>query len=202
MEIAVILVTAVLTENFVLSKFLGICPFLGVSKRVSTAFGMSAAVLFVMTLAGAITWTVSRFLLDVDWNGDGQGGDLSYLQTIAYILVIASLVQLVEMAIRKMSPSLYQALGIFLPLITTNCAVLGLAVLNQQRGYGFLEAIVNAIGAALGFGLALLLFAGLRERLELSKVPPVFRGTAMALITAGILSLAFMGFSGLVTAGH
>lgn len=202
MEIAVIILTAVLTENFVLSKFLGICPFLGVSKRVSTAFGMSAAVLFVMTLAGAITWAVSRWLLQADWNGDGQPGDLAFLQTIAFILVIASLVQLTEMAIKKMSPSLYQSLGIFLPLITTNCAVLGLAVLNQQRAYGFLDSIVNAVGAALGFGLALILFAGLRERLELANVPKSFRGAALALITAGILSLAFMGFSGLTSAGQ
>ena len=199
MEIAVIVVTAVLTENFVLSKFLGICPFLGVSKRVSTAFGMSAAVLFVMTLAAAITWLVNNYLLMADWNGDGEGGDLAFLQTIAFILVIASLVQLVEMTIEKVSESLYQALGIFLPLITTNCAVLGLAVLNMQRGYGFLEAMVNAVGGAVGFGLALMLFAGLRERLELAKVPKVFRGAALALITAGILSLAFMGFSGLVS---
>ena len=202
MELAVIVVTAVLTENFVLSKFLGICPFLGVSKRVSTAFGMSAAVLFVMTLAGAITWAVSRWLLQADWNGDGVVGDLAFLQTIAFILVIASLVQLTEMAIKKMSPSLYQSLGIFLPLITTNCAVLGLAVLNQQRSYGFLESMVNALGAALGFGLALILFAGLRERLELADVPKSFQGAALALITAGILSLAFMGFSGLVSAGQ
>lgn len=199
-ELAVIVITAVLTENFVLSKFLGICPFLGVSKRVSTAFGMSAAVLFVMTLAGAITWVVSRYILQVDWDGDGQGGDLAYLQTIAFILVIASLVQLTEMAIQKLSPVLYDALGIFLPLITTNCAVLGLAVLNVQKEYGFLEAMVNALGAAVGFAIALLLFAGLRERLELAKVPKSFRGAALALITAGILSLAFMGFSGLDSA--
>lgn len=198
MEFVVIVLTAVLTENFVLSKFLGICPFLGVSKRVSTAFGMAAAVVFVITLAAAITWLISRYILNADWNGDGQAGDLVYLQTIAFILVIAALVQLVEMAIQKLSPVLYQALGIYLPLITTNCAVLGLAVLNDQRGYGFLEALVNGFAAAVGFGLALILFAGLRERLELAKVPKSFRGTAMALITAGILSLAFMGFSGLV----
>jgi len=203
MELIVIVIAAILTENFVLSKFLGICPFLGVSKRVSTAFGMSAAVLFVMSLASAITWGVSRFVLQPDWNGDGVAGDLAYLETIAFILVIASLVQLTEMAIQKLSPILYEALGIFLPLITTNCAVLGLAILNQQRAaaspdYGFLSAMVNALGAAVGFGLALILFAGLRERLELAKVPPSFRGAALALVTAGILSLAFMGFAGLV----
>ncbi len=198
MELVVIVLTAVLTENFVLSKFLGICPFLGVSKRVSTAFGMAAAVVFVITLAAAITWLVSHYVLTADLNGDGQAGDLIYLQTIAFILVIAALVQLVEMAIQKLSPVLYQGLGIFLPLITTNCAVLGLAVLNDQRQYGFLEALVNGLAAAVGFGLALILFAGLRERLELAKVPRSFRGAAMALVTAGILSLAFMGFSGLV----
>ena len=198
MELVVIVLTAVLTENFVLSKFLGICPFLGVSKRVSTAFGMSAAVLFVMTLAAAITWAVSRWILRADWNGDGQTGDLLYLQTIAFILVIASLVQLTEMAIQKLSPVLYQALGIYLPLMTTNCAVLGLAVLNDLREFGFHEALVNGVAAAVGFGLALMLFAGLRERLELAKVPKSFRDAALALVTAGILSLAFMGFSGLV----
>ncbi len=202
MKIVVIVLAAVLTENFVLSKFLGICPFLGVSKRVSTAFGMSAAVLFVVTMAGAITWAVSRWILGADWNGDGQTGDLAFLQTIAFILVIASLVQLTEMAIQKLSPSLYQSLGIFLPLITTNCAVLGLALLNIQRieelGWSFLDCMVNAVGAAIGFGLVLILFAGLRERLELAKVPESYRGAAVALITAGILSLAFMGFSGLV----
>jgi electron transport complex protein RnfA len=202
MQLVVIVLTAVLTENFVLSKFLGICPFLGVSKRVSTAFGMSAAVLFVMTMAGAITFAVSRWILQADWNGDGVAGDLAFLQTIAFILVIASLVQLTEMAIQKLSPALYSSLGIFLPLITTNCAVLGLAVLNIQRidsqGYGFLDCMVNAVGGAIGFGLALMLFAGLRERLEFAKVPRSFRGAAVALITAGILSLAFMGFSGLV----
>jgi electron transport complex protein RnfA len=198
MDLVVIVITAILTENFVLSKFLGICPFLGVSKRVSTAIGMSFAVLFVMTLAAAITWGVSRWILQRDWNGDGLTGDLAYLQTIAFILVIASLVQLTEMAIQKLSPVLYQALGIYLPLITTNCAVLGLAVLNIQREFGFLDALVNGLSAAVGFGLALILFAGLRERLELAKVPKSFRGAALALVTAGILSLAFMGFSGLV----
>jgi len=202
MELAVIVVAAVLTENFVLSKFLGICPFLGVSKRVSTAFGMAAAVLFVLTLASALTWLASRFLLQLDWNGDGVGGDLAFLQTIVFILVIAALVQLTEMAIQKLSEPLYLALGIYLPLITTNCAVLGLAVLNEERGYGFLASLLNAVGAALGFGLVLLLFAGLRERLERSRVPAAFRGVPIALITAGILSLAFMGFSGLVSAGH
>jgi electron transport complex protein RnfA len=163
---------------------------------------MAAAVLFVLALASAMTWLLAKYILDADWNGDGQPGDLSFLQTIGFILVIAALVQLVEMAIKKMSPTLYQSLGIYLPLITTNCAVLGLAVLNMQRGYTFLESLLNAVGASLGFGLALILFAGLRERLELSDVPKVFRGTALALITAGILSLAFMGFSGLVTAGN
>jgi len=190
MEIIVIIVTAIFTENFVLSRFLGICPFLGVSKRLETAFGMSMAVLFVMTMAAAITWLVSYYIL--------KPYSIEYLQTIAFILVIASLVQLTEMTIQKLSPSLYQALGIYLPLITTNCAVLGLAVLNQNRNYSFIESIINGFSSAVGFGLALLIFAGIRERLELSNIPVSFRGVSIALITAGILSLAFMGFTGLV----
>lgn len=192
MELLVIILLAMLTENFVLAKFLGICPFLGVSKRLSTAFGMAAAVLFVMVVASLLTWTIQEFVL--------VRFGVEYLQTIAFILVIASTVQLTEMAIQKLSPVLYQALGIFLPLITTNCAVLGLAVLNIQRGYGLLEVLVNALGAAAGFALALLLFAGLREKLELRNVPEAFQGPAIALVTAGILSLAFMGFAGLAPA--
>ncbi|MCP4675844.1 MAG: RnfABCDGE type electron transport complex subunit A, partial [Deltaproteobacteria bacterium] len=168
------------------------CPFLGVSKRVSTAMGMAMAVLFVMLVASVITYVVQTYLL-VPYG-------VEYLQTIAFILVIASTVQLTEMAVQKLSPTLYQGLGIFLPLITTNCAVLGLAVLNIQRQYGLLEVIFNAIGAAAGFAIALLLFAGLREKMETMDIPEVFKGPAIALITAGILSLAFMGFSGLAPA--
>jgi electron transport complex protein RnfA len=189
MELVFIVLVAMLTENFVLAKFLGICPFLGVSKRISTAIGMSMAVLFVMLVASVITYTVHTYLL--------APNQIEYLQTIAFILVIASTVQLTEMAVQKLSPALYQALGIFLPLITTNCAVLGLAVLNIQREYSLIQVIANAVGAALGFSLALLLFAGLREKMETLSIPAPFRGAAIALVTASILSLAFMGFSGL-----
>ena len=189
MSVVIIVIMAMLTENFVLSKFLGICPFLGVSKRISTATGMSMAVLFVMLVASVITYTLQRFVL--------VPLEVTYLQTIVFILVIASTVQLTEMAVQKLSPTLYQALGIFLPLITTNCAVLGLAVLNIQRNYSLMEVIFHSIGAAGGFAIALLLFAGIREKLDRAEVPDVFKGAAVALITAGILSLAFMGFSGL-----
>lgn len=189
-ELILILISAIFVNNFVLARFLGICPFLGVSKKVETALGMGMAVTFVMTVAAVVTWLIQYFIL-IPFN-------IEYLQTIAFILVIASLVQLVEMVIQKVSPVLYQSLGIFLPLITTNCAVLGLAVLNIQKGYSFLESIVFAIGAALGFTLAMVLFAGLRERIDICPVPKSFRGTAIALVTAGLLSLAFMGFAGLV----
>ncbi|ORJ57441.1 electron transport complex subunit RsxA [Geothermobacter hydrogeniphilus] len=189
-ELILILISAIFVNNFVLARFLGICPFLGVSKKVETALGMGMAVTFVMTVAAVVTWLIQYFIL-IPFN-------IEYLQTIAFILVIASLVQLVEMVIQKVSPVLYQSLGIFLPLITTNCAVLGLAVLNIQKGYSFLESVVFAIGAALGFTLAMVLFAGLRERIDLCPVPKSFRGTAIALVTAGLLSLAFMGFAGLV----
>ena len=189
MDLLLIVLMAMLTENFVLAKFLGICPFLGVSKRMSTALGMSMAVLFVMLVASILTFTINKYLL-VPYK-------IEYLQTITFILVIASAVQLTEMAIQKLSPSLYQALGIFLPLITTNCAVLGLAVLNIQRDYGLIEVIFNSVGAALGFALALILFSGLREKMETVHIPPAFKGASIAFVTAGILSLAFMGFSGL-----
>lgn len=189
-ELGLLFVASVLVNNFVLSRFLGICPFLGVSKKIETAVGMGLAVVFVMTVASVVTWLVQHYLL--------EPLQLGYLQTIAFILVIASLVQLVEMVIQYASPALYQALGIFLPLITTNCAVLGLAVLNIQQDYSLVEAIVFSVGASLGFTLALVLFSGIREQLELADVPGAFRGTAVALVTAGMLSLAFMGFAGLV----
>ena len=182
-------VSAVLVNNFVLSRFLGICPFLGVSKRIETALGMGMAVIFVMTVAGVVTWCLQYFVL-VPFG-------VTYLQTIVFILVIAALVQLVEMVMQKVSPTLYQALGIYLPLITTNCAILGLAVLNVQKGYEFLPMLVFSVSAGIGFTLALVLLAGLRERLEFADVPTPLRGTAIALITAGLLSLAFMGFAGL-----
>jgi electron transport complex protein RnfA len=192
MSILVIVLMAMLTENFVLSKFLGICPFLGVSKRMSTALGMAMALLFVMLVASTLTYFLQVYAL--------VPLGVEYLQTIVFILVIASTVQLTEMAIQKLSPGLYQALGIFLPLITTNCAVLGVAVLNIQRDYSLIEVLANSAAAAVGFAIALLLFAGIRERLERAGIPEAFRGPSIALITAGILSLAFMGFSGLAPA--
>ena len=189
-HILLIIISAILVNNFVLARFLGICPYLGVSKRLESAVGMGAAVIFVMTLASIVAWVIQYYLL-VPLN-------LEYLQIITFILVIAALVQLVEMVIQKTSPVLYQALGIYLPLITTNCIVLGVAVLITQKGFNLLETIIYSFGASAGFLLALVLFSGIRERLELSDIPWAFRGTTIALITAGILSLSFMGFSGLV----
>jgi electron transport complex protein RnfA len=189
-KLVLIIVGAVLVNNFVLHRFLGICPFLGVSRRVKTAIGMSGAVLFVMTMASVVTWLIYNYVL--------VRFGLVYLQTVSFILVIASLVQLVELALQKLSPALYKALGIFLPLITTNCAVLGVSVLNIQKEYTLLETTIFGFGAALGFGLAMLLFSGLRERMDLCDTPLSFRGTAIGLVTAGLLSLAFMGFTGIV----
>lgn len=189
MNLFSIFVGAILVNNFVLAKFLGICPFLGVSKKVETALGMGIAVTFVMTLASVITYLVQIAIL----NRFG----LEYLQTIAFILVIAALVQFVEMFLKKSSPGLYEALGVYLPLITTNCAVLGLAILNIQSKYNLIQTIVNSLGAAIGFTLAIVLFAGIRERLELADVPESLKGFPIALITAGLMSIAFMGFSGL-----
>ncbi|MDP8222627.1 MAG: electron transport complex subunit RsxA [Candidatus Lernaella stagnicola] len=182
-------VSAVLVNNFVLSRFLGICPFLGVSKRIETALGMGMAVIFVMTVAGVVTWSLHSLVL--------KPFSVEYLQTIVFILVIAALVQFVEMVMQKVSPVLYQALGIYLPLITTNCAILGLAVLNVQKETPFLEMLVFSVAAGVGFTLALVLLAGIRERLEFADVPDSMRGTAIVLIAAGLLSLAFMGFAGL-----
>jgi len=189
-KLLLIIISAVLVNNYVLLRFLGLCPFLGVSRRFQTAAGMSGAVVFVMTMASVATWLIYRFVL--------APFNLVYLQTVTFILVIASLVQLVELALQKLSPALYKALGIYLPLITTNCAVLGVAVLNIQKEYSLLETTVFGFGAAVGFGLAMILFSGLRERIDLCDTPLPFRGTAIALITAGLLSLAFMGFTGLV----
>jgi electron transport complex protein RnfA len=190
MELLLLAINAMLIGNLILSKFLGICPFLGVSRRLSTALGMSMAVLFVMVLASTVTWVLFYTLL--------KPLGLEYLRTILFILVIASLVQLVEMVMQKLSPALYEALGIYLPLITTNCAILGVAIDSIEKGYGFLHMIVYAFFGAVGFALALLLFAGIRERLETADMPKSFQGAASSLIVAGILSLAFMGFSGLV----
>ena len=188
MEYILIFISAIFVNNIVLSQFLGICPFLGVSKKVDTALGMSAAVDFVLTLATVVTWLVQKLVLDAF--------GLQYLQTIAFILVIASLVQMVEIVMKKVSPALYQALGIFLPLITTNCAVLGVAILVIQKDYSLVESIIYAFSTAIGFGLALTVFAGIREQLELVNVPKGMRGVAITMVTAGLLSLAFMGFSG------
>ena len=184
-----IIIAAIFVNNFVLSRFLGICPFIGVSKQLDSAIGMGAAVIFVMTLATLGSWSVYNLLL-VPMN-------LGYLRTIAFILIIASLVQLVEMILQKFSPSLYRALGIFLPLITTNCAILGVAVLNIDEKYSLGYSMVNAIAAGIGFTLALILMAGLRQRLELADVPPALRGKPMAFLIAGIMSIAFLGFAGL-----
>ncbi len=189
-EFILIFVSAVLVNNFVLRRFLGICPFLGVSRRVSTALGMSFAVIFVMTMASVVTWIVQTVAL--------IPLGIGYLQTIAFILIIAALVQLVELALQKLSPPLYKALGIYLPLITTNCAVLGVAVLNIQKEYDLARTTIFGFGASVGFAVAILLFAGLRERIELANTPRALKGTAIALVTAGLLSLAFMGFTGLV----
>jgi electron transport complex protein RnfA len=184
-----IIIGSILINNVIFARFLGICPFMGVSKKVESSIGMGMAVTFVMTLASAVTFLVYKFLL-APYN-------LQYLQTIAFILIIASLVQFVEMAIEKLSPSLYKALGVFLPLITTNCAVLGIAILNIQEGYNFIETTVNGFSAALGFTVALILLAGTRERLEYANVPKSFRGISIAFVSAGILAMAFMGFSGI-----
>ena len=186
-----ILVGSLLVNNFVMNKFLGICPFLGVFKKFDTALGMGLAVTFVMTLASFVSWLVEHFLL--------MPLDLTYLRTIAFILVIAVLVQVVEMALKKMSPSLYQALGVYLPLITTNCAVLGVAILNSDNGYNLLESTVSGCCAALGFTLAMVLFACIRERLALSRMPKWMDGFPGALITAGLMAVAFAGFGGLIS---
>ena len=201
MKILLIFISAIFVNNIVLSQFLGVCPFLGVSKKVNTAVGMTAAVTFVMAIATLVTFLLQKYVL-VPFN-------LVFLQTVSFILVIASLVQMVEIIIKKISPSLYQALGIFLPLITTNCVVLGVAiqVVTNEYNFGFAEgarmlglgeAMLFSIATAIGYGLTLILFAGIREQLELSNVPKSFKGVPIALLTAGIMALAFMGFSGLV----
>ena len=199
MEYILIIISAVFVNNILLAQFLGVCPFLGVSNKVSTAVGMSGAVCFVMAVATLVTYLVQNYLL--------VPLEIQFMQTITFILVIAALVQMVEIILKKISPSLYQALGIFLPLITTNCAVLGVAILVVSKEFTFggephmlnlAQSVVYAIASALGFGLAMTLFAGLREQLDLNNVPKAMKGNPIALITAGILAMAFMGFSGLV----
>ncbi len=184
-----ILLTGILTDNFILSKFLGICPFLGVSKKVNTAAGMSAAVIFVMVLATAVTYPINTLL---------EKNDMEYLQTIVFILVIAALVQLVEIILKKYMVSLYNALGIYLPLITTNCAVLGVVLLNIEKGYTFGESIVSSLGAGVGFMVAMIMFAGVRERLEGADIPKSLQGLPITLVSASLVSMSFLGFTGLV----
>jgi electron transport complex protein RnfA len=188
MEYILIFITAIFVNNVVLSQFLGICPFLGVSKKVETATGMGAAVAFVLIIATIVTYLIQKFVLDAF--------GLQYLQTIAFILVIAALVQMVEIVLKKVSPALYQALGVFLPLITTNCCILGVAILVIQNDYDLLTGIVYAFATAIGFALAMILFAGIREQLSLVNVPKGMEGMSIALVTAGLLAMAFMGFSG------
>ena len=184
-----ILIAAILSENFILVKFYGICPFMGVSKKIDTALGMGMAVTFVMALASAACWAVDTFIL--------RTLGLEYMQTVAFILVIASIVQVVEMFLKKSVPALYKALGIFLPLITTNCAVLGVALVNGQKGYDFLQSVLNGACGGLGFTVAIVLFASIRERVDKAESPVSFKGYPLTLVAAGLLALAFMGFSGL-----
>ena len=188
--IITILISTILVNNYIFAKFLGICPFLGVSSKTETATGMGVAVTFVVVIASAVTWLLQHFVLNVF--------GLEYLQTIVFILVIASLVQFVEMFIKKSSPSLYSAMGVFLPLITTNCMVLGVTVLNIQSDFNLFEAIINGLGASLGFTLALLLLSALRERMEIMPIPKPLQGVPIAVISAGLMAIAFMGFQGLV----
>lgn len=184
-----ILLTGILTENFVLAKFLGICPFLGVSKKLSTATGMSAAVIFVMVLSTAVTYPINLLLVK---------NDMAYLQTIVFILVIAALVQLVEIILKKYMPPLYNSLGIYLPLITTNCAVLGVVLLNIDKSYNFMQSVVNSLGAGLGFMLAMIMFAGVRERLESCDIPKSLKGLPITLVAASLVSVSFLGFTGII----
>ncbi|MCP4552285.1 MAG: electron transport complex subunit RsxA [Bacteroidetes bacterium] len=190
MEYFIIIISAIFVSNIVLNQFLGICPFIGVSGKVSTSIGMSGAVLFVLTIATMVTWLIQIYIL-IPFG-------ITFLQTIFFILVIAALVQMVELILKKVSPPLYQALGIFLPLITTNCAVLGVAIQAHSKNFNLMESVVFAIASAIGFGLAMVIFAGMREHLDLMKVPAGMKGVPIALVTAGILAMAFMGFSGLV----
>ncbi len=185
-----IFIVAIFIENFVLNQILGICPFVGVSNKIDSAVGMGLAVTFVMVLAGVVTWSIQEFFL--------TPFRLEYLQTLSFILVIAALVQFVEMVIRKTVPTLYQALGVYLPLITTNCAVLGVALLNVKKNYNLVESAVNSLGGGLGFFFALILMAGIRERLEVADIPLAMRGAPITFITAGLLAIAFYGFAGLV----
>jgi electron transport complex protein RnfA len=190
MEYVLIIISAVFVNNIVLAQFLGVCPFIGVSNKVTTAIGMTGAVTFVMVIATLVTYMIQKYIL--------VRLDIMFMQTVTFILVIASLVQLVEIILKKISPSLYQALGIFLPLITTNCAVLGVAILAVQKDYNLAESVVFAAANAIGFGLALVTFSGLREQLDLMNIPKPMRGVPIAFVVAGLLAMAFMGFAGIV----
>ncbi len=189
-KLIIILLSAVFINNYVLSRFLGICPFLGVSKKLNSATGMSLAVIFVMMIATAVTWPIQMYLLNPN--------DLGYLQTIVFILVIAALVQLVEIVLKRYIPSLHKSLGVYLPLITTNCAVLGVTILNIDEGYTFVEAMVNSLGSGLGFFLAMVMFSGVRSKLEGADIPKAFQGLPITLVAASITSLSFMGFGGVI----
>jgi len=189
-EMIIIIISAVLINNIILSQFLGVCPFLGVSKKLSSAIGMGVAVIFVLTLSSLITWLVQFFVL--------EKLEIGYLRTIAFILVIAALVQFVEMVMKKNTPDLYKALGVYLPLITTNCAVLGVAIINIQKSYTIMQTFANSLGNGIGFTLALILFAGIRERLEDADIPKSLNGLPIALITAALMSISFLGFTGLL----
>lgn len=189
-EFLIIIISAVLINNIVLSQFLGICPFLGVSKKLSSSLGMGGAVSFVLVLSGAITWVVQQYVL-IPFK-------IGYMQTVAFILIIAALVQFVEMVMRKFTPPLYKALGIYLPLITTNCAVLGVAIINVQKEFGFAKAMTNSLAHSVGFTLALVLMSGIRERLEDADIPESMQGTPIALVIAALMSISFLGFSGLI----
>ena len=189
-ELLLLIVASALVNNVVLSQFLGLCPFLGVSKKIETAAGMGAAVIFVITIASAVASLIQNFVL--------IPLHLEFLQTIVFILVIAALVQFVEMVLKKVMPALYNALGVYLPLITTNCAVLGIAVINAQKNYGLLNSIVNGFGTAVGFTIAIVLLAGVRERIEFNDFNPSWKGSPMVLITSGLMAIAFFGFSGLI----
>jgi len=203
-ELMIIAVSAIFINNFVLARFLGICPYIGVSKNIDSALGMGMAVIFVMTLASMVTWLINAYMLKPTTSSifyiifaTAEPPDLTYLKTIAFILVIASLVQFVEMVVQKASPTLYKSLGIFLPLITTNCAILGVALLNLDNNYNFIESIVHGLTAGIGFTLALVLMAGIRERLEMAPIPKALKGIPIAFLMAGLMSIAFLGFSGL-----
>lgn len=189
-EIIIIIISSALINNVVLSQFLGLCPFLGVSKRVETAAGMGGAVIFVMTIASAFTSVIYKFVL--------VNANLKYMQTIVFILVIAALVQFVEMFLKKTSPSLYQALGVYLPLITTNCAVLGVALKNVSNSYNIMESVVSGFATAVGFTIAIVIMAGIREKIEYNDISPAFKGSPIVLITAGLMAIAFFGFAGLI----